>query len=118
MKHQQNKGPVRTKILKDENQSYFAGVTAKIAAHLSIPVISVGGHRDPDKLNRLLETTDIDYFSLSRPLLSEPELPLRWMKGNRNRPRCVACGQCWAPEGNLCILDRQEDVEKSADQRS
>lgn len=106
MNYGQNKGPVRTKILKDENQSYFADVTAKIAAHLFIPVISVGGHRNPDKLNRLLETTDIDYFALSRPLLSEPDLPLRWRKEDKKRPGCVACGKCWTPEGNLCILDR------------
>lgn len=106
VKHHQNEGPARTGILKDENQSYFADVTARIAAHLSIPVISVGGHRNPDKLNGLLETTDIQYFALSRPLLSEPDLPLRWMNGDNNRPRCLACGKCWAPEGNLCILDR------------
>jgi 2,4-dienoyl-CoA reductase-like NADH-dependent reductase (Old Yellow Enzyme family) len=112
VKRHTNKGPVRTKILNEKNQSYFADVTAKIAAHLSIPVISVGGHRNPDRLNRLLETTDINYFALSRPLLSEPHLPLEWMNGDKKRPRCVACGKCWAPEGNHCILGKPKASEK------
>jgi 2,4-dienoyl-CoA reductase-like NADH-dependent reductase (Old Yellow Enzyme family) len=102
-----NAGPGRSKILKPENQSYFAEKTARIAEHLNVPVISVGGHRTPEKLDHFLNTTSIGYFSMSRPLLSEPGLVNRWKSGDLGKPRCVACSKCWGKDGNVCILDRQ-----------
>lgn len=102
-----NMGPARTKILKEEKQSYFVSYTAKIAEELTIPVISVGGHRTPDILESALNSSDIDYFSFSRPLLSEPDLINRWQSGDREKPRCVACNKCWDQDGNICILDRK-----------
>lgn len=107
MKNYPNAGPARNGLLKSENQSYFAEKTARIADHLNIPVISVGGHRDPKKMERMLNTSSIDYFSLSRTLLSEPDLINRWHGGDLTKPRCVACNKCRTREGNVCILDRE-----------
>ncbi|WP_300668320.1 NADH:flavin oxidoreductase [Desulfoluna sp.] len=102
-----NTGPGRSGILKAEKQSYFAEKTAKIARHLTVPVISVGGHRSPEKLTHILNTTQIGYFSMARPLLSEPDLINQWQQGNLKNPRCVACGKCQDIHGNGCILDRK-----------
>ncbi len=71
-KNYPNCGPIRGKIQKEENQSYFARKTAKIAEQLKIPVISVGGNRSPALMEEILNTTRIEYLSMSRPLLSEP----------------------------------------------
>jgi 2,4-dienoyl-CoA reductase-like NADH-dependent reductase (Old Yellow Enzyme family) len=101
-----NMGPGRSGILKPEKQSYFAEKTAVIAQHLTVPVISVGGHRTPEKLTDILNTSQIDYVSLSRPLLSEPELVNRWHQGDLRKPRCIACGKCRDVNGNGCFLDR------------
>lgn len=103
-----NSGPIRAGIIKEENQSYFATPTAKIAGKLQIPVISVGGHRSPEIMEAILNETKIDYFSLSRPLLSEPHLINRWQQGDRNKLRCVACNNCWDKDGNICIQDRRQ----------
>lgn len=105
-KNHPNMGPMRGGILKAPHQSYFAEKTAHIARHLTVPVISVGGHRTPEKLENILNTSPIDYFSMARPLLSEPGLINRWHRGNREKPRCVACNKCWGKNGNVCILDR------------
>lgn len=101
-----NTGPIRGGILKTPHDSYFAEKTARIARHLTVPVISVGGHRTPEKLENILNTSSIGYFSLSRTLLSEPELVNRWQRGDRGKPRCMACDKCWGKKGNICILDR------------
>lgn len=101
-----NAGPIRGGILKPIKQSYFAEKTARIARHLNVPVISVGGHRTPEKLENILNTSPIGYFSLSRTLLSEPGLVNRWRDGDRGKPRCMACNKCWGKDGNICMLDR------------
>ncbi len=102
-----NLGPIRGKILQQEKQSYFAEKTARIAEHLNIPVISVGGHRDCNVMENILATTQIEYFSLARLLHSEPDIVNRWQKGDKQKPRCVACNKCWDKNGNICILDRK-----------
>jgi len=103
-----NMGPGRLNILKEVNQSYFTNQTSQIAQELNIPVISVGGHRTPELLEKILNSTNIGYFAFARPLLSEPDLVNRWESGNREKLRCVACNKCRDKEGNICIQDRKK----------
>jgi len=90
MKNYPNMGPIRMKILKEEKQSYFTSQTSKIAEKIKIPVISVGGHRSPDLLERTLNFVN------------------RWKSGDREKLRCVACNKCWDKGGNICIQDRKK----------
>ena len=108
VEHYPNAAPIRKGIIKEEKQSYFAEKTALIARELTIPVISVGGHRTPSVLEKILNETPIEYFSFARTLLSEPDMINRWQKGDFGKPRCTSCSQCWHPDGNRCILDRKK----------
>lgn len=99
-------GPIRSGLIKQKKQSYFAQKTAKIAKQLTVPVISVGGHRTPELLESLLNETHIQYFSLSRTLHAEPNIVNRWQSGDYGKPRCISCSKCRHPDGNICILDR------------
>lgn len=107
IKNYPNTGPIRNGVVKSENQSYFVGKTTRIAEHLSIPVISVGGHRDLMKMEEVLNNSPIDYFAMSRTLLSEPNLIGSWKRGDLKKPRCVGCNKCRTRDGNICILDRE-----------
>jgi len=104
------KRPIRTKILKREKQAYFFKSTRLIAAELGIPVISVGGHRDVEFMEHILNDSDIAYVALSRTLFSEPDLPNKWQEDPSHEPRCTSCAKCWSPGGNICILDRKNKV--------
>jgi len=109
-KNYPNKGPGRSGILKAEKQSYFAEATARIADKLKVPVISVGGHRSPERLEEILNSTSIQYFSLSRLLHSEADIVNRWQKDITAKPRCISCNKCWHQNGNICILTREPIV--------
>jgi len=113
LKNYPGKMAIRKGIIKEEKQSYFAEKTAKIAEELTVPVISVGGHRTPKVLEGILNSSSIEYVSLSRTLHSEPDMVNRWASGDHGKPRCVACSKCWAPGGNVCVLDRKEKKEAS-----
>lgn len=84
-------------------ESVFRDYAAEIAKSVDIPVILVGLNRSAPVLVKLLETTRIGYFSLSRPLLSEPDLPNIW-KAHPNQPAaCTSCDTCREqPDGNVC----------------
>ncbi len=88
------------------NEAYFREFAAPIAGQLSIPVILVGGHRSPDCMERVLNETGIEFLSLSRPLVREPDLPRRWKSGDRSPSRCVSCNACYSTPGHRCVFLR------------
>ncbi len=88
-------GPARTGINKPEKQSYYLEPTKLIAEAVSIPVILMGGNRDAQRLESLLESTSIAYFAVARPLLAEPDLPKKWQADLGYKPMCVSCNGCY-----------------------
>lgn len=89
---------------KKKDQSVLADHAAYIASLINIPVISVGKHRDLQLMTKILNETQIEYFSMSRPFIAEPNLATRWMSGDYKQSKCISCGQCYHPEGISCIL--------------
>ncbi len=75
-----------------EEQSYFKD--AAVALELDIPVILTGGNRTPDALNEILDTGEIDFIGISRPLIREPDLANKWLSGVTDGADCVSCNQC------------------------
>ncbi|MEA4855158.1 MAG: NADH:flavin oxidoreductase [Solidesulfovibrio sp.] len=85
-------------------ESVFAPEAAAVAAAIRAPVALVGANRSPEVMERIVNETAIAFFSLSRPLLCEPELPRRWREGDRSPSRCVSCGGCYDAAGNRCLF--------------
>lgn len=88
--------------------SYFSEYAKDIAASIGVPVILVGGNRSLDTMETLLNDTAIEYFSFSRPLLSEPDLINKWAEDKSAKPRCTSCNKCFGPDDNVCILNREK----------
>jgi 2,4-dienoyl-CoA reductase-like NADH-dependent reductase (Old Yellow Enzyme family) len=88
-----------------KNESYFAEYAKEIAEIVDVPVILAGGNRSIDGMENILLNSRIEYFSISRPLLSEPDLINKWDKDRTVKPRCTSCGKCFNENGNRCILD-------------
>lgn len=83
----------RTRINSLEKQSYYAQAAEEL--NLDIPVIVVGGHRNIESLEEIIGRGNIDFLSLSRPLISEPDLPNRWLEGRGSeKTDCVSCNSC------------------------
>jgi 2,4-dienoyl-CoA reductase-like NADH-dependent reductase (Old Yellow Enzyme family) len=105
------RGPVRTKIKKPEEEAYNLPLARKIRKAVSVPVMSVGGYRSFEVVERAIRE-DVDYVALSRPLIREPALPNGWRKGDRARATCISCNKCFRPgikEGGIyCVVEREE----------
>ena len=85
-------------------EGVFGEYAAQIAKLIKAPVIVVGVNRDPQAMQETLDTTNIQYFSLSRPLLREPNLVQRWESGDKTEARCIYCCKCFSTIGNRCIF--------------
>ena len=102
-----NLGPVRMKEnIGKEKESYFKEHTAKLAQEVDIPVILIGGNRHFDVMEHMLNNTKIKYFSLARPLTSEPDLINRWESGDTQRSKCISCNKCFGIPGMRCIFNK------------
>ena len=101
-----NLGPVRNKVnLGKGRESYFKEHAAKLAEQINVPVILVGGNRHLEVMEEILNNTKIKYFSLARPLISEPGLINRWASGDTKKQKCISCNQCFKTPGKRCIFN-------------
>ena len=83
----------RTRINSLDKQSYFVHSAERL--NLDIPVIVVGGHRNVENLEKIINKGAVDFFSFARPLISEPDLPNRWLEGRGSeKADCVSCNSC------------------------
>jgi len=98
-----NEGVIRP--VTSETESYFANNANEIAQEINIPVISVGGHRDIQKLTKLFNESKIEYFSFCRPFIREPNLINRWINGDESPAKCTSCTKCFGRVPD-CIFNK------------
>jgi 2,4-dienoyl-CoA reductase-like NADH-dependent reductase (Old Yellow Enzyme family) len=74
-------------------QSYFLPYAERV--DLSIPVILVGGNRNVERLEEILNRGQVEFVALCRPLICEPDLPRRWLEGRGSSGTdCISCNGC------------------------
>jgi len=86
--------------------AYHLPYVKEIKKGIDIPLILVGGVNSIDLVEEILNKGDADFVSFSRPLIREPDLPNRWMKGiGSSTVECDYCNKCLmtlAKTGLLC----------------
>ena len=87
-----------------QNEGYFVPAAAAVAEAVRCPVIAVGGFRSLDFMEEVLNKTKINFISLSRPLLREPDLPLKMKQDANYISKCVSCNACYSSEAHKCIF--------------
>lgn len=75
-------------------EAYFLPYAQKLKPLINIPVIVVGGFRSPQVVEEAIGSGSADLVSMARPLVREPGLPDRWLKGDRQPARCISCNRC------------------------
>jgi 2,4-dienoyl-CoA reductase-like NADH-dependent reductase (Old Yellow Enzyme family) len=90
-----------------QQQGYFHEYGQVISAEVNVPIITVGGLSDISAIEEIANTTSIQFFALSRPLLAEPHLIKRWKEGNRAPVDCERCSKCRTRRGNFCVVHKK-----------
>lgn len=96
-----------------EKEGYFINYAKEIKRLVNIPIITVGGFTTLKGIEEKFEETGIDFFGLSRPLISEPDLIKQWKNDKNKKARCIRCSKCRTSEGNYCtIFDKEFNKRK------
>ncbi len=72
----------------------FAGVTAKLRPHVTLPLVATNRINTPDVAERILASGGADLISMARPMLADPEWANKARTGRADRINtCIACNQ-------------------------
>lgn len=109
--------PARTKIDSPEKEAYNVGTARRIKEAVSCPVMVVGGFRSYHIVEKALRDYELDYISMARPFIREPDLALRWEQGDTSPAKCISCNGCFKPgmkEGGIyCVVEAKERRKRS-----
>jgi 2,4-dienoyl-CoA reductase-like NADH-dependent reductase (Old Yellow Enzyme family) len=110
------RSPSRANINKPEKEAYFQEAARAFKKALDVTLILVGGIRSPEVAERLLADGTADYFSMSRPLIREPDLVSRWQSGDRSPARCLSDNLCFRPgmmgKGIYCVTEERKEAQR------
>jgi len=73
--------------------NYNVPIAEHIRRHVDIPVIAVGGIRNLQDIQSIVSEKGIDFVSLCRPFIIEPDIVNRFQQGQQSS-RCIDCGFC------------------------
>lgn len=73
------------------SEGYFLDGALRLVETIHALVISIGGYRTPEKIEKFLNKENLAAISLCRPLVHEPRLPAKWQADNHNSALCISC---------------------------
>ena len=86
------------------NEAYFGNFALALAEEAAVPVVLVGGLRSLACMEEVLNAGEIQFLSLARPLVREPDLPNRWKSGDTRPSKCISCNMCYQTPGHFCAM--------------
>ncbi|WPD23025.1 MAG: NADH:flavin oxidoreductase [Candidatus Electrothrix scaldis] len=112
--------PSRPGITTQEKEAYFREYAQRLKTELSIPLILVGGIKSFEVASEIVSQGTADYISMSRALIREPALILRWQNGDLRPAQCRSDNLCFTPgfegKGVYCITKELEEKKLSVSQ--
>ena len=115
------KGAVRIKIDRPDREAYNLALAGEIKKAVRCPIMVVGGFRSLEVIHKALIEQGIDYISMARPFIREPQLIKRWEEGDRSPARCISCNGCFEPgikEGGIyCVVEKKEAQRRTSSAR-
>jgi len=106
-------------VKNEEQEAYFKNEARAFRKELGIPLILVGGIRSFETAERLLDDGTVDFVSMSRPFIREPDLVNRWKSGDRRKALCRSDNACFKPgmegKGVYCVTAEVEKAKSDAD---
>ena len=85
----------RINIDTKDKEGYFLEGAAAIKKQIASPVILVGGIRSFSKAEELLTQKQVDFISMARPFICQPDLPRIWLSGGPDKAKCISCNACF-----------------------
>ena len=85
----------RTNINVQGQEAYFLQGGKALKENTNATVIAVGGFRSFSKIEEVLNSKTVDFISMSRPFIRQPDLPALWRSEDApDKAECISCNAC------------------------
>jgi len=92
--------------------AYNIPYAREIKKVVDVPIIAIGGINSLELVEKILNDGNADFIALARPLIREPNLPNRWLKGEGDSGvECIYCNACTQGmrKGTRCIVKEKQE---------
>jgi 2,4-dienoyl-CoA reductase-like NADH-dependent reductase (Old Yellow Enzyme family) len=75
----------------------------ELIGSLEIPVILGGNSRDMASMNDILNHTNIEFMSMSKPFVAQADFLADWKKNGEGVSICQSCNNCYSKKTSTCF---------------
>ena len=75
----------------------------KLIDELDIPVILGGSLRDMKTINDVLNNTNVEFVSMSKPFVAQPDFLADWKLDGEGTAICQSCNNCYSKKTSTCF---------------
>lgn len=87
-------GNSREHVCRKQDEAYLLPGAREARKCTTLPIALVGGMRSLVVMQATLDEGAAGLISLSRPLIREADLPLKFARGESVRAECISCNHC------------------------
>ena len=92
--------------LENKETNPLVDAAEKIIGSVDIPVILGGGSNSQSQINRLLNSSSIDFISMQRPFVHDPSFLVDWHIEGNGVSGCRTCNNCYWKKTSTCFIKR------------
>ena len=89
------------------NENMLVDFADKVSDEVSIPVVLGGGLSDMDDINKLINSTNIEYLSMYRPFVRSNSFLTKWKNDGSGESDCKTCNNCYWKKESICLISNE-----------
>ena len=75
----------------------------KLIEEIDIPVILGGNSRDMESMNDILNNSDVEFMSMSKPFVAQADFLVDWKANGEGVSICQSCNNCYSKKKSTCF---------------
>lgn len=75
----------------------------KLVDEINIPVILGGNSRDMASMNDILNNTNVEFMSMSKPFVAQSDFLADWKENGEGISICQSCNNCYSKKTSTCF---------------
>ena len=77
---------------------------------LDIPVVLGGSLREMNAINDVLNHSDVEYISMSKPFVAQADFLADWKKNGEGISICQSCNNCYSKKTSTCFIYKEKST--------